>query len=189
MTTDWRKIEGWLSVAEGVKLAELASGNVVVEIGSYKGRSTMAMASTASVVYSVDTFRGENECGGSDTLDEFRRNTRGAENVVAIVANHAGGLDMLGSGIADLVFIDGAHDSDSVERDTRTAARLLKPGGIVVYHDAHYDTVREAWSRVGFTPDGECESIAWGQLDDLKCDHVGTRHDWIWEDDDGEEGE
>ena len=48
---DWRpegynvhRVRGWLTQAEGDKLARLAEGKKVLEIGSYCGRSTIAMA-------------------------------------------------------------------------------------------------------------------------------------------------
>ncbi len=38
-------------------------------------------------------------------------------------------------GSCDLVFVDGAHSMEYVESDTKAAFRLVRPGGIVVWHD------------------------------------------------------
>ncbi|MFQ5660476.1 MAG: class I SAM-dependent methyltransferase [Gammaproteobacteria bacterium] len=38
-------------------------------------------------------------------------------------------------GQVDLVFIDGSHARSYVENDTRLAMRLLRPGGVIVWHD------------------------------------------------------
>ncbi len=35
----------------------------------------------------------------------------------------------------DFVFIDGAHDYESVRKDTENALRIIRPGGIIVWHD------------------------------------------------------
>jgi len=39
------------------------------------------------------------------------------------------------SGFFDTVFIDGGHAADIVESDTRQAMRLVRAGGLVVWHD------------------------------------------------------
>ncbi len=38
-------------------------------------------------------------------------------------------------GKMDLVFVDGDHHYDSVVKDTQTAFQLIRPGGIIVWHD------------------------------------------------------
>jgi predicted O-methyltransferase YrrM len=38
-------------------------------------------------------------------------------------------------GKMDLVFVDGDHHFDSVVQDTKTAFKLIKPGGAIVWHD------------------------------------------------------
>jgi predicted O-methyltransferase YrrM len=39
----------------------------------------------------------------------------------------------------DMIFIDGAHDHENVEADIEFALRLLKPNGVLAFHD--YRTV------------------------------------------------
>lgn len=36
---------------------------------------------------------------------------------------------------ADLVFIDGGHDYETVRSDTRLAEEIVRPGGVIVWHD------------------------------------------------------
>jgi predicted O-methyltransferase YrrM len=36
---------------------------------------------------------------------------------------------------ADLVFVDGDHSFDAVLADSRSAFDLIRPGGVVVWHD------------------------------------------------------
>jgi predicted O-methyltransferase YrrM len=38
---------------------------------------------------------------------------------------------------ADAVFIDGDHGCLAVEHDSALARALVRPGGIIVYHDYH----------------------------------------------------
>ena len=42
-------------------------------------------------------------------------------------------------GTADLVFVDGCHELPHVELDTLNALRLVKPGGMVLWHDVEAD--------------------------------------------------
>ncbi|MGQ9520914.1 MAG: class I SAM-dependent methyltransferase [Candidatus Fervidibacter sp.] len=42
-------------------------------------------------------------------------------------------------GSVDFIFIDGAHDYESVRKDTENALNILRPGGIILWHD--YGTV------------------------------------------------
>jgi hypothetical protein len=37
--------------------------------------------------------------------------------------------------LVDFVFIDGAHDYESVSKDTENALRVIRPGGFIVWHD------------------------------------------------------
>lgn len=38
-------------------------------------------------------------------------------------------------GRAGLVFVDGSHAYDYVRKDSETAMRLVRPGGVVLWHD------------------------------------------------------
>jgi predicted O-methyltransferase YrrM len=40
-------------------------------------------------------------------------------------------------GACDLVFVDGSHARSYVESDGRKALRMVKPGGVVLWHDYH----------------------------------------------------
>jgi hypothetical protein len=39
------------------------------------------------------------------------------------------------AGACDLVFVDGSHARSYVESDSRKALRLVRPGGLVLWHD------------------------------------------------------
>lgn len=137
------EVPGWMTVSELSWLAEQAAGKkLVVEIGSWKGRSSVALAAADSLVC-VDTFFDQQQENGTgvDILPEFE-NAVGDESsqVTAIRGdvsdpNFIVALERKYGGEADMVFIDASHDEASVRRDIDTAMRLVKAGGIVCGHD------------------------------------------------------
>ena len=67
----YQSIQGWLTDAEARELQRLAAGKHALEIGSWKGRSAIAMAATAESVTCVDYFYGDKYTGTANTLPEF----------------------------------------------------------------------------------------------------------------------
>ncbi len=135
---DWKfpaDVRGWLSEAEGIALAELARGKSVLEIGAFCGRSTICMAQTAEEIRTVDPFDGRATPEPADTFSEFMDNlVRYGVDVIP----HRATSEVVASFEAKsfgLVFIDGDHSFDAVVRDAKLAARVLKPGGRIAFHD------------------------------------------------------
>jgi predicted O-methyltransferase YrrM len=143
---------GWLSEAEAEALASLATGKTVLEVGSWLGRSTVAMARTAALVVSVDHHRGSLEhqaepykdpvlrdpvSGDYSTLRRFVANLEESgvrDRVVPIVAPFASVAPLL-ERIFDFAFIDAQHDYQSVMDDAGLAWGCVKHGGPLVFHD------------------------------------------------------
>ena len=127
------EVTGWLSVAEGTALAELAQGKRVLEIGSYCGRSTICMARTAKHVTAVDYFDGRGTPFPRNTHSEFVANLEryGVADKVETVSPDG----VIPQPKYDFAFIDGAHDRESVETDIEKALAVLKPGGLLAFHD------------------------------------------------------
>jgi hypothetical protein len=127
------EVDGWLSVAEGEALRELARGKRVLEIGSYCGRSTICLAQSAEHVTAVDAFDGTGTPEPRDTYDDFLSNIRhyGVEDKIEIV--HPTAEVPLPQ--YDLAFIDGAHDFESVRADIEKSLLALKPDGLLAFHD------------------------------------------------------
>lgn len=146
----WRypaDVPGWLTEAEARRLAELAAGLLVLEVGSYHGRSTVALAQTAARVHAVDTHRGDRDCGWGWTLPALQGNLGRyglAHKVVVHLGESADVLPVLAPGAFGLALIDGAHDFESVRRDVRLAWRLLALEGHLCCHDWHEPEVRRA---------------------------------------------
>ena len=145
---------------EGEYLYELAKKNVVgpiVEIGSWKGRSTIWLAHAcidklkeedkSYTVYAIDphkdTATHKYKCE-EDTYNTFLSNIGAAEvdkivrpvrmkskeAVKEVLREQEVGQTGLG-----LVFIDGDHSYEAVKFDFYAWAKVLNVGGVVVLHD------------------------------------------------------
>lgn len=146
-------IPGWLADAEAIELRKLATNANVLEIGSYQGRSTVTMAEVANFVVAVDHHRGDSGCIGG-TLNAFLMNLEKyhvREKVVLMIADSVMCASLLMNGMFDLVFIDGDHAVDSVKRDVRAVRRLVRPGGVIAFHDVDYESVQQAITSCGLT--------------------------------------
>ena len=107
----------------------------IVEIGAYRGVTTRRMAEVApdQTVYAIDPYIGY---GGSDVdLAKFRARTSGVANITHIRKPSGEGLaDLTGTPIS-FIFIDAVHDYVNVRFDGGSWLKLLRPGGVIAFHD------------------------------------------------------
>jgi predicted O-methyltransferase YrrM len=138
-------IDGWLSDAQGRALFEAAASTTgrghIVEIGSWKGRSTTWLAMGARIagrrVHAIDPHRNSREDPAAATLNEFLNNLRGAgvaDLVEPIVMTSAEAAAQI-SGPVELLFIDGDHSDEGARRDAEIWLPRLAVGGTVMFHD------------------------------------------------------
>lgn len=136
-------VPGWMTPEELRWLESTARGKqLVVEFGSWRGRSSVALAAAVKLVC-VDTFvdMPQEDGTGESTYPHFCRSIADdADHVEAIVASLASEataamLRKRFGNSADVVFIDASHDEQSVLRDISIAASLVRPGGILCGHD------------------------------------------------------
>jgi predicted O-methyltransferase YrrM len=134
-----------VSRAECEELARLAQGKVVLELGCQFGRSTIALASTALIVHTVDWFnyRGTTDQDGAQILSQFRNNLDryGIANVVL----HVGDLGYVLPGLRlrpEGVFLDAGHDEDEVYHQLELVIMLSHPDWIAI-HDYDRDVAPE----------------------------------------------
>jgi len=131
-------VDSSVSQEECSHLALLAKGKTVLEVGSWLGRSTIAMASEAVRVHSVDWHKGDPHSGGQDTLVPFIRNLErhGVRDKVVI---HAAKLEdvapVFRAAAFDLVFLDAFHSRKAVEDDIAMIMPMLAPSGRLAFHD------------------------------------------------------
>src|SRR5215831_1872750 len=130
---------------EAAKLASLASGGDVLELGAQYGFSTVILAQAARRVTSVDWRQGDasiEAMGGEceDTWEPYLANLirYGVRSKVdAMRGRFADVLPALAKqgALFDGVFLDAQHDTASVEADLALALPLVRPGGWVAFHD------------------------------------------------------
>ncbi len=145
--------EGWLSQSEASALHDLAKGRNVLELGAFRGRSTVCMAMSAKSVTSVDWHQGDSDVElkrfGS-SLDDYRRNIAPYPNVTPIVGRFEDEVPKLKGREFDLIFVDGAHNKESVIRDVGYALSF-KPAVIAVHDWGMFD-VNEGVKALGLEP-------------------------------------
>lgn len=174
-------IEGQLSRAEVEQLFELSKnvpfGAVIVEIGSYRGRSAITLALGAAsrnnnIVYAVDphiAFRGVfgAEFGPDDQAQMYR-------NLSTFLVGHRVCVVSLPSVNAarawteaniGLLWIDGDHTEEAVRNDLVAWYPYVLSGGVVAFHDNHGEGVK---SVIGISQNtkklvfqGEVDTLSW----------------------------
>jgi len=138
---------GWIQPRELVFLKEMSKGKVCLEIGSYQGKSTLAMAEGASKVYAVDTFcasgNGQTQMEDFTTLDIFKENIQGYSNIEYFVGESCVVVPKFQDDYYDFIFIDGMHGVAYVEMDIKVCWPKLKMEGIMAFHDYGWDGWRD----------------------------------------------
>lgn len=127
-----RDISGWLLPEEAKALEQWTNGKNVLEIGSYCGLSTVVIARHANHVSAVDYFDGRGTPSPRDTRAEFESNIARYGVADRVSAFHP---DAMPDGPFDVVFIDGAHDYESVKADIEKAIDVLTIDGVLMFHD------------------------------------------------------
>lgn len=154
------EVEGWLSDAQGRALYEAAKAargrGAIVEIGSWKGRSTIWLAAGARLagqrVLAIDPHAHSNEDPQALTLAEFRANLEraGVAHVVEpLVMTSSEAAGILTEPV-ELLFVDGDHSYEGVRRDAALWLPRLIDGGTVMFHDvatASYSGPRRVFRR------------------------------------------
>jgi predicted O-methyltransferase YrrM len=147
--------EGWLSEQEGAELYQLAAQNNkgwTVEIGSWKGKSTIYLAAGAQEnqygnnhIVAIDHFHGSpehNQNGPVYTLPEFWANLERAGvigNVSTFIMPSARAAESWGAEPVGLLFIDGNHEYEAVKADLDMWWPKIAPEGILAMHDLNWD--------------------------------------------------
>jgi predicted O-methyltransferase YrrM len=147
-------VDGWLTDAQAERLWNAArrarAGQRIVEIGSFRGRSTIVLASAAPdgvELVAIDPHgggdRGPQEIAaeadrGDRDYAAFHANLRaaGIEDRVRHVRAFSDAALPEVSGDVELLFIDGAHRYGPARGDIEQWGRRVAPGGTMLIHDA-----------------------------------------------------
>jgi predicted O-methyltransferase YrrM len=154
---------------------EAPENGVIVEIGSWIGHGTCLLASgvrgPSARVFAVDAFTGMTENPGEkvglanfllkvnrnltqrELFDQHLRRFHLQDRVtpLAFTSEEAVRHLPLKPGSVDLLFIDGGHTLNVVRKDIELYVPLVKPGGIVAFHDfdtGFVDVTTGVWEEV-----------------------------------------
>lgn len=153
MTPD--QVPGLISEDTGNKLFWLAAlvprGQIIVEIGAYKGRSTCYLAAGSSVgneaqVISIDPWDDPDNTPGPkrkgpiyiDPTNKQQQRAHlvacGVGHLVTSIQGYSWDVELPNEPIG-LLWVDGAHDEPSVQRDIDRWTPLVVSGGYVAFDD------------------------------------------------------
>lgn len=148
------QVEGWLSPDQALRLGHAATrvpdDGLIVEIGSFRGRSTIVLARCAPAsarVVAIDPHagndRGPQELAGfaeaarSDRA-QFEANLEraGVRRRVTHLARFSHDALAEIAGPIDVLFVDGAHRYAPARDDIRDWGARVAPGGTLLIHDS-----------------------------------------------------
>ena len=101
---------------------------LVVEIGTYRGRTTAHLHEYCPQIRRLVTIDLEKPDPADDRI-------RGLERVEFIQARSDEAAERFDDASVDLVFIDGDHSENGVACDLAAWAAKVKPGGVIAGHD------------------------------------------------------
>lgn len=125
---------------EGMRLARVAAAvpdnGVIVEIGSFRGRSAAFMAAalpqgSETKIYCIDVWEDTAHMKAAD----IGLKKLGLRGFVELIRGKSLDVVKEWDKAIDLLFIDGAHDYHSVRDDFRAWLPFVKTGGMVLFHD------------------------------------------------------
>jgi predicted O-methyltransferase YrrM len=147
-------VEGWFSPDQVARVAERAAevppDGRIVEIGSFRGRSMIAIARSAppgAEVIAIDPHAGNDR--GPQEIDGFAEEAAEDSEFFKANLDRAGVLDRVMyvrkfshdahddiTGRIDVLHIDGAHRFGPAREDIRAWGDRVAPGGVLLIHDS-----------------------------------------------------
>jgi len=147
-------VEGWMTPGQGATLVEAARrcppGGTIVEIGSFRGRSTIVLARSADpsvAVIAIDPHAGNDR--GPQEIEGFADEAASDDEIftahllAAGVAERVRHLrkfsnDALNDveGPIDLLYVDGAHRYGPARADIAAWGARVADGGTMLIHDS-----------------------------------------------------
>jgi predicted O-methyltransferase YrrM len=156
-------VPGYLTYKEGLSLFKLAlmtpPEGVVVELGTFKGKSAICLAQAQRRLICVDHDLGEQGLPGKleeghaegGYLAEAEANLSDFENVEIWQCDTAAAADAYRSKHdqpVNMIFIDGDHEADAVRRDFEAWRRVLAKNAIIALHDFKFPGVNALLSEL-----------------------------------------
>lgn len=157
----YESIEGWFSETDKTcyddAVEKYKDDDVFVEIGSFKGRSSIAMA--VNIInsgkkikfYCVDTWQGSSEHQNNPDVvsgklkNTFDNNIEPVNFVInTIQSSSIEAANLFENESLSFVFIDASHDYENVKKDIEAWLPKIKKGGTLAGHDWNYSDVKRA---------------------------------------------
>jgi predicted O-methyltransferase YrrM len=147
-------LEGWMTPAQGARLFAAAKRcplpGRIVEIGSFRGKSTVVLASAAKPgceIFAIDPHAGNDRGPGEiegfadqANVDHecFLANLRagGVESQVTHIREFSDAAHPQISGSIDVLYVDGAHRYGPARADLRDWGARVTPQGTMLIHDS-----------------------------------------------------
>jgi hypothetical protein len=137
------RINGWLTKNEAFflyKLAKMSKNSFAVEIGSYEGKSTSAIAAGyRGIVLAVDPHTGDRtEVENNlkiDTYKNFCRNVKNFENIQIQRSTSIEAAKIYRGDKISFLFIDGWHSEEEVDNDIKAWLPHCDENVTIVFDD------------------------------------------------------
>jgi predicted O-methyltransferase YrrM len=171
-------LEGWMNQKAFTRLFNRSIKKnddlVVIEVGSYKGLSTCHMAKRLkelghcqSRIIAIDTWLGSPEHLETMQRDEFGipviyrhfinnvKRLKFDDVIYPFPISSVQGGHFLEQHkiLADIIYIDAGHETESVALDAAIFWRLLRPGGTMIFDDYAWPSVAAAIKRFALEND------------------------------------
>ena len=146
---------GWLAREEALTLfllsSKLNSNDEILEIGSYAGKSTLALASNLAKVTAVDPHTGDKtEVEAGLLIDTYEllvstlKNANVIDNVKILKMKSFESLPILSNSKFRLFFVDGWHSTEAVKIDISICLEHKTKNFTIVFDDYLYPEVSTA---------------------------------------------
>ncbi|MGH1395934.1 MAG: class I SAM-dependent methyltransferase [Trichormus sp.] len=162
------------------KVKSLPEDAVILEIGSFQGRSTVAMGyaciGTNRKIYAIDTWDGnDSDFAERQFFDIWQHNIKanGLEDYVIPLKGYSHEVlqqwqELTNHKAIDFIFIDGSHQYLDVLKDFEMSFPLVKENGWIAFHDVieTWPGSERVWHKTAkyFLANHEyCSSLACGQ--------------------------
>jgi len=148
--TAYQTVPGWCSDIEAAALQDHSLGREVLEIGVWKGRSTMAMAAVAYSVLSVDHFKGDDFAGKGDPRQETIARLAPYQSIVTLcIGDWKTVVEHLNLDKFDMIYYDADHTYEAT-KEFFDVVHGYK--GVIALHDVdnnpNHEGVRRALEEV-----------------------------------------
>ena len=147
-----KTVEGFMYEQELQLLYDLCKDKIVAEIGSWLGKSSFAIASSAKELYCIDVWNDKDynfienpgvkkhyavtrEKVTGNMFEKFKENIKDFKNIRILQLPSWEAADKIPDNSLDIVFVDGDHSHGGVKKDIDRFYPKLKNEGMFVFHD------------------------------------------------------